>query len=233
MLRVTTPVRRQYLNIKSNYPDCILLFRMGDFFETFDEDAELVARELDIALTSREFGKGQRHPLAGVPYHALNNYLGRLIRKGYKVAICEQTSDPSDSKGLVDREVVRVVTPGTLVEPSLLEEGVNNYLSSVVIDGPMAGFAYIDVSTSNVASVTQLPLKNLTSELDRVAPVEVIVSKTQQHLLPVPYRTVAASTEVVRLESSRQNLLNHLGVCLLYTSPSPRDLSTSRMPSSA
>ncbi|MEE2701064.1 MAG: DNA mismatch repair protein MutS [Chloroflexota bacterium] len=215
MLRVTTPVRRQYLNIKSNYPDCILLFRMGDFFETFDEDAELVARELDIALTSREFGKGQRHPLAGVPYHALNNYLGRLIRKGYKVAICEQTSDPSDSKGLVDREVVRVVTPGTLVEPSLLEEGVNNYLSSVVIDGPMAGFAYIDVSTSNVASVTQLPLKNLTSELDRVAPVEVIVSKTQQHLLPVPYRTVAASTEVVRLESSRQNLLNHLGVASL------------------
>lgn len=215
MLRVTTPVRRQYLNIKSNYPDCILLFRMGDFFETFDEDAELVARELDIALTSREFGKGQRHPLAGVPYHALNNYLGRLIRKGYKVAICEQTSDPSDSRGLVDREVVRVVTPGTLVEPSLLEEGINNYLSSVVIDGPMAGLAYIDVSTSNVASVTQLPLKSLTSELDRVAPVEVIASKAQHHLLPDAYRTVAASTEVVRLESSRQNLLNHLGVASL------------------
>ena len=130
---MTTPVRRQYLRLHQQHPDAILLFRMGDFYETFDEDAKLVARELDIALTSREMGKGERVPLAGVPYHALDGYLARLIKKGYKVAICEQTSDPATSRGLVDREVVRVVTPGTVVEPALLEEGANNYLVSVVV----------------------------------------------------------------------------------------------------
>ena len=108
---MTTPARRQYLRIKQQYPDALLLFRMGDFYETFDEDAKVVARELDITLTSREMGSGQRFPLAGIPYHALDTYLARLITKGYKVAICEQTSDPATSKGLVDRAVVRVVTP--------------------------------------------------------------------------------------------------------------------------
>ncbi len=111
-----TPIRRQYLKIKSAHPDAILLFRMGDFYETFDEDAKLAAKELEITLTSRSMGKGLRVPLAGVPAHSLDNYLARLIKKGYKVAICEQTSDPAASKGLVDRYVVRVITPGTVLE---------------------------------------------------------------------------------------------------------------------
>ena len=113
---MTTPARRQYLRIKKEHQNAVLLFRMGDFYETFDDDARLISRELEIALTSREMAKGQRIPLAGIPYHALEPYLARLIKKGYKVAICEQVSDPATSRGLVDREVVRVVTPGTVIE---------------------------------------------------------------------------------------------------------------------
>src|ERR1051325_7616009 len=127
-----TPVRQQYLNIKKEYPDAILFFRLGDFYETFDEDAETVARELDIVLTSRPVGKGLRAPLAGIPYHAAENYLSRLIEKGYHVAICEHVGE-QPSKGIFPRKVVRVVTPGTVTEPGLLPGDANNYLASIVI----------------------------------------------------------------------------------------------------
>ena len=132
---MTTPARKQYLRIKSDHKDEILLFRMGDFYETFDEDAQIISRELEIALTSREMGKGQKVPLAGIPYHALEGYLTRLINRGFRVAICEQTSDPSTSKGIVDREVVRIVTPGTVIEDSLLQQGSNSFLMAVVVRG--------------------------------------------------------------------------------------------------
>ena len=112
-----TPARRQYLDLKSQHPDALLLYRMGDFYELFDNDARTAARELKITLTSREFGKGQRVPMAGVPHHALQSYLRRLISKGFRVAICEQLSEPGH--GLVDRAVVRVVSPGTIAEPGL------------------------------------------------------------------------------------------------------------------
>ncbi len=132
-----TPLRRQYLKIKQRYPQTIVFFRLGDFYETFDDDAKTTSRELEITLTSREMGKGQRVPLAGIPYHALDNYLARLIGKGYKVAICEQMTPPG--KGLVERDVIRVVTPGTVVEPGLLADKNNNYLVSLVIDGEEVG----------------------------------------------------------------------------------------------
>jgi len=212
---VTTPVRRQYLRIHQQYPDAILLFRMGDFYETFDEDAKLVARELDIALTSREMGKGERVPLAGVPYHALDGYLARLIRKGYKVAICEQTSDPATSRGLVDREVVRVVTPGTVVEPALLEDGTNNYLVSVVADGEEAGLAYTDVSTSNGVSVAQMGLSALALELGRLSPAEVLLPRGQDGLLQGEHHVALVDDDTFRLESSRRFLMEHLGVTTL------------------
>src|SRR3990172_6099035 len=109
-----TPIRKQYLDIKREYPQAIVLFRLGDFYETFDEDARIVAKELDIVLTSREMGKGHRIPMAGIPYHALDGYLAKLINRGHKVAMCEQLADPSSAKGLVPRDVVRVVTPGTV-----------------------------------------------------------------------------------------------------------------------
>ena len=129
-----TPVRQQYLDIKRDYPDAILFFRLGDFYETFDEDAEITARELDIVLTSRPIGNGVRAPLAGIPYHAVENYLARLIEKGYHVAICEQVGD-QPAKGIFPRKVVRVVTPGTVTEPGLLPGDANNYLASVILDG--------------------------------------------------------------------------------------------------
>ena len=143
---MATPARQQYLDIKSNHPNDILLFRMGDFYETFDDDAKVVAKDLEIALTSREMGKGEKIPLAGIPYHSLDGYLSKLISKGHRIAICEQISDPSESKGIVDREVVRIVTPGTVVEDQLLETNVNNYLSSVVIQDNNAGLSLIHIS---------------------------------------------------------------------------------------
>ena len=171
---MTTPARRQYLRIKKEHPEEILLFRMGDFYETFDDDARILAREVEIALTSREMGRGQRVPLAGIPYHALEGYLARLIKKGYRVAICEQTSDPATSRGLVDREVVRVVTPGTVVEDAVLDQKANNYLASVVVDDRAAGLAYVDITTAEFAT-TELPLSRLPVELGRLTPAEVLV----------------------------------------------------------
>src|SRR5512137_1624600 len=116
-----TPIRRQYLKVKQQHPGTLVLFRLGDFYETFDDDARTVSKELEIVLTSREMGKGNRIPMAGIPYHALDNYLARLVGYGHKVAICEQLTQPAAGKGLVERDVTRVVTPGTVVEPSLLD----------------------------------------------------------------------------------------------------------------
>ncbi len=170
-----TPVRRQYLKIKEAYRDSIVLFRMGDFYETFDDDAHLVARELEITLTSRNLGKNLRVPMAGVPAHSVDSYLARLVKKGHQVAVCEQLSDPATSKGLVDRDVVRVVTPGTVFEDSLLDQRSNNYLAAVAVDGDDAGLAYADITTGEFAA-TQLPLSQLPLELGRVSPAEVLVA---------------------------------------------------------
>ena len=172
---MTTPARKQYLDIKSQYSDEILLFRMGDFYETFDKDAEIISRELDIALTARNMGKENPIPLAGIPYHSLEKYLSTLIKKGHKVAICEQTSDPSESTGIVDREVVRVVTPGTITEDSLLDIKANNYLVSLIIKGDFAGIAFIDITTTEFMT-TQIPLDKVYSEISRLYPKELIVS---------------------------------------------------------
>ncbi len=197
-----TPIRQQYLEIKRDYPNTILFFRLGDFYETFDEDAELTARELDIVLTSRPIGKGLRAPLAGIPYHALENYLARLIEKGHHVAICEQVGD-QPVKGIFPRKVVRVVTPGTIVEPGLLPGDSNNYLASIYLDDDalgavkIAGVAYADITTGEFA-VTELPLDSLRAELVRLHPAEIIYpdnpgvtdkknwSEALGHLTPYP-----------------------------------------------
>jgi len=172
-----TPVRQQYLDIKREYPDAILFFRLGDFYETFDEDAEITARELDIVLTSRPIGKGVRAPLAGIPYHAVENYLARLIEKGYHVAICEQVGD-QPTKGIFPRKVVRVVTPGTVTEPGLLPGDANNYLAAVVLESGNASVSYTDVTTGEFA-VTELPLEALRAELTRLHPAEIIYAENQ------------------------------------------------------
>jgi len=183
-----TPIRQQYLEIKREHPNTIVFFRLGDFYETFDEDAEITARELDIVLTSRPVGKGVRAPLAGIPYHAVENYLARLIEKGYHVAICEQVGD-APAKGLVPRKVVRVVTPGTVTEPGLLPGDSNNYLASIILDASSllsatASVSYADITTGEFA-VTELPLEALRAELTRLHPAEILYADNQS-LTPAP-----------------------------------------------
>lgn len=171
-----TPVRQQYLEIKSRYPDAILFFRLGDFYETFDQDAEITARELDIVLTSRNVAKGDRIPMAGIPHHAAENYIGRLIEKGYHVAICEQMGD-GPVKGLFPRQVVRVITPGTIVESNLLMDGSNNYMAAIFASEDVVGLAYTDVSTGEFRATemdSSSSFANLRNELTRLHPAEVL-----------------------------------------------------------
>lgn len=177
-----SPGRRQYLDLKRQHPGALLLFRMGDFYETFDEDARVMARVLDITLTQRDVGGGVKAPLAGIPYHSLESYLGRLIKAGLKVAVCEQTSDPAISKGVVDRAVVRIVTPGTVLEPALLDEGRNNYLAALVAGDRTAGLAYVDVTTSEFLA-GELPLESARDELSRLSPSELLVDEAAKTVL--------------------------------------------------
>ncbi len=177
-----SPIRKQYLDIKREYPQAILFFRLGDFYETFDEDAEIAARELDIVLTSRNVAKGVRVPMAGIPHHAAESYLARLIERGYHVAICEQVGE-QPVKGIFPRQVVRVVTPGTVVEPGLLPSDSNNYLACVVIsEGDAsstgaAGVAYVDITTGEFAA-TELSgadiFSSVRAELVRLKPAEIL-----------------------------------------------------------
>ena len=214
---MTTPVRRQYLGVKRQHQDEILLFRMGDFYETFDDDARVISRELEIALTSREFGKGQRVPLAGIPYHALESYLAKLIKKGYKVAICEQTSDPATSRGIVDREVVRVVTPGTVIEDSLLDQKANNYLAALVVEGESAGLAYVDITTSEFAT-SEFGAAQLPVELARLAPSEILAPEGQDDdaaIVDEGAMLTRVSDEAFHPDWARETLLQHFGVASL------------------
>ncbi len=211
----STPIRQQYLRIKRKYPQAIVLFRLGDFYETFDDDAKLVSKELDIVLTSREMGKGNKIPLAGIPYHALDNYLGRLVNRGYKVAICEQITQPGETKGIVEREVIRVVTPGTVVEPGLLDSKVNNYLVSLAPGEDEAGIACVDITTGEF-SVTQISYSRLLPELRRLNPSEIIMPVNTD--LP----DIENDAPVTRLDSyhfeheiARQALLDHFKVASL------------------
>src|SRR5690606_23869732 len=148
-----TPMFAQYLQVKEQYPDCILFYRLGDFYETFLDDAELVARELELVLTGRDAGKELgRVPMAGIPYHAAEGYIARLIEKGYKVAICDQLEDPKKAKQLGKRDVTHVVTPGTLVEPRLLPENANNFLAAISWSRAGFGLAVVDLSTGEFAA---------------------------------------------------------------------------------
>lgn len=212
---MTTPVRRQYLNVKREHEDEILLFRMGDFYETFDEDARVLSRELEIALTSREFGKGQRVPLAGIPYHSLEGNLARLIRKGYRVAICEQVSDPATSKGIVDREVVRVVTPGTIIEDALLEQKANNYLAALVVEDEAVGLSWVDITTSEFATA-QFALDHLPVEMARLMPSELLMPEGQANVdVDEGVMLTLLAADAFHAEWARETLLRHFGVASL------------------
>jgi len=207
-----TPLRRQYLRVKQKYPEAIVFFRLGDFYETFDEDAKIASRELDVVLTSREMGKGQRVPMAGIPHHALDNYLAKLINRGHKVAICEQLTPPG--QGLVERDVIRVVTPGTVVEPSLLTSKSNNYLGSVVIAGGEAGIAYVDITTGEFAT-TQLPAERVMPELERLQPREVLIPEGANDYPQLSFTVTRLDDYWFDLEIAREALLEQFSVSSL------------------
>ena len=175
-----TPMMQQYLDMKEQYKDCILMFRLGDFYEMFFDDAILASRELEITLTGRDCGLEERAPMCGVPFHAVDGYISRLITKGYKVAICEQVEDPALAKGLVRREVVKVVTPGTITDTSMLDEKKNNYLVCIYAKGHMYGLAVVDVSTGEFTT-TRITwgntLNKLLDEIAKYSPAEIITNQ--------------------------------------------------------
>ena len=170
---------QQYLRIHDQYADCLLLFRLGDFYELFFEDAKTASRELELTLTGKDCGLEERAPMCGVPYHSVNTYIEKLIAKGYKVAICEQMEDPALAKGLVDRDVVRVITAGTVTDPAMLEDKANNYLMCVYLDGKKTGIAYADVSTGEFF-VMEPEANLLRAQIVRVNPMEVICNDPPQ-----------------------------------------------------
>ena len=177
LYRAVTPMMKQYLNIKAEHEDCLLMYRLGDFYEMFFEDALTASRELELTLTGRDCGLPERAPMCGVPYHALTGYLEKLIAKGYRVAVCEQTEDPALAKGLVSREVTRVYTPGTLNDPAMLDERTNSYLVSVCFQGEKAGLAVADVSTGEFfVREKENAEAELADEMGRIDPREIITN---------------------------------------------------------
>ena len=183
-----SPMMTQYLEIKKKYSDCILFFRLGDFYEMFFEDAKIASEALEIALTGRECGQEERAPMCGVPYHACETYIARLISKGFKVAICEQTEDPAQTKGIVKREVVRIVTPGTIIEANMLDDSKNNFICAVCSKNGEYGLCFADISTGSVDALLLergASEEKLMSEIGKLAPSEVIVdaniAKSKSH----------------------------------------------------
>lgn len=179
-LETATPMMKQYLDVKDEYDDYIVLYRLGDFYECFFEDAVTVSKELELTLTARDCGNGKRAAMCGVPYHKLDLYLGRLAERGFKVAICEQTEDPKAAEGLVKREVVRVVTPGTITDSTILNESQNNYLVGICMAKESIGLAFVDVSTGEISATNLVGddrLARAKSEIGAYQPAEAIINK--------------------------------------------------------
>ena len=216
-----TPMQRQYQQIKTDNQDALLFFRLGDFYEMFNEDAKIAARELDLTLTSRDRSKPKEEqtPMCGVPYHSAEAYIARLVQKGYKVAICEQMSDPALSKGLVDREITRIVTPGTVTESSMLDENKNNYIGCLYGEGGKFGLAFCDVSTGVFFCTVANDADHVASELGRFAPAEVIrfgQGVENDTISDALFRRLSCcvsegKAEAFRLEAAEDLLSRHFG----------------------
>ena len=224
MARNLTPMMRQYLELKEKYSDCLLFFRLGDFYEMFFDDAKTAARELELVLTGRDCGLEERAPMCGVPYHSVDVYINRLIEKGYKVAICEQMEDPALAKGLVERDVIRIITPGTVIEERMLDEGRNNYIVSIHMDGGRIGFAYADVSTGGFFACElegERALTQLTDELARLQPTQIIAGEGL-FLQPLLCKRLSSQYYLERYQdrafqtaAARERLLRHFHVASL------------------
>ncbi len=197
MSKQRTPLMRQYHQIKEKYPDTILLFRLGDFYETFEEDAGITARVCGIVLTKRGNGTEEETPLAGFPHHQLDNYLPKLVKAGYRVAVCEQIEDPKLARGIVRRDVIEVVTPGTAMSEKLLDAGRNNYLAAVYIEKERAGVAFCDISTGEF-SATETSAAELNEILESISPSEILVSRGQKDLFAG--RRISSEPRITRNE---------------------------------
>lgn len=221
-----TPMMKQYFQVKEQYPDTILMFRLGDFYEMFFDDAKLVSQELELVLTGRDCGQEERAPMCGVPFHSADSYIARLVAKGYKVAICEQLEDPALAKGLVKRDVTRVLTPGTVIESSMLDEGKNNFLACICTLPEATGLCFVDVSTGAV-SATQFSKKEapkrLINELGRFQPTEILMNADTLPLSEVTAfikGRLQASCDLpddaqFDYDAASQLLLKHFGVASL------------------
>jgi len=224
-MRDETPLMRQYRKIKEKYPETILLFRMGDFFETFEEDAITTSKVLGITLTKRSNGAASEVPLAGFPHHALDNYLPKLVKAGYRVAVCEQLEDPKYAKGIVKRDVIEVVTPGANFSEKLLDHKSNNFLAAVYIKDNICGFSFCDVSTGEFAA-SEILLKNLPEQIDIINPSEILISKREKEKVykALDYNPDASFNEqknkffftkvddwVFNLDYAKEVLTNHFG----------------------
>ncbi len=221
-----TPAMRQYYEAKEKHKDALIFFRMGDFYESFGEDAKVIAKELEITLTSRGRDKeGEDMPLAGIPYHAVDSYLPKLIKKGYKVAICEQLEDPKNAKGIVKRGVVRVITPGTVIDPSLISDQSNNYLMSISGEGTEFGISFLDVSTGEFMTTQFTDNGNydrIISEASRMRPAECILppalfenKKFVERLKAFDITLNKFEADAFDKKNARETLIRHFGVMTL------------------
>ena len=210
-----TPMMQQYLEIKRKYADCILFFRLGDFYEMFFDDAKLVSKELELVLTGKDCGLEERAPMCGVPYHAASGYIARLVEKGYKIAICEQLTDPATSKGLVERDVIRIVTPGTVSDPTLLDEKSANYVLCVAFVGKAAALAYADVSTGElIAHLLPAPESTLSDELARIRPQEIVTNSAEKLSAYLPAHVSVTELEETTFSkrAAQRAILEHFHV---------------------
>ncbi|HPY55940.1 MAG TPA: DNA mismatch repair protein MutS [Sedimentibacter sp.] len=215
-----TPMMEQYLAIKEQYKDCILLYRLGDFYEMFFDDAITASRVLEIALTGRDCGQEERAPMCGVPHHAVDGYIAKLIENGYKVAICEQLEDPSDAKGIVKRDVVRIITPGTIIEQGMLDEKSNNYLCTIYLDKGF-GMSYVDISTGELYVTENISLNDflknsthdlLIEEINKITPSEII---SNNHIGNEVIDSMIYLSNVLSLDDYKQIVLKHFKVLSL------------------
>ena len=206
-----SPGRKQYLTLKKNNPNSLLLVRMGDFYEAFEEDAKKLSEILGIALTSRDAGGGVKTDLSGIPYHSLDKHLSKLVNAGIKVAIAEQTSDPKKTKGLVSREVTKIITSGTVTDPELLDKFSNNYLLSISKLNDIYGLAYFDISTSEF-EVLEIPKEQLNSEISKISPREIIIEDLDLQKDFVEFEKDAIRISIVKIqdtEKAKINILRH------------------------
>ncbi|KAA0244882.1 MAG: DNA mismatch repair protein MutS, partial [Chlorobiota bacterium] len=211
----------QYLRIKEANPDTILLFRVGDFFETFENDAKIASKVLGITLTKRANGAAEDVPLAGFPHHAIDSYLPKLVRAGYRVAVCEQMENPKFAKGIVKREVIEVVTPGATLSDKLLDHKKNNYLLSVFIKDEVAGISFTDVSTGEFFTF-EVPESDLQQQIESIAPAEILIQKKEKDYLTPVISNINSSIRITKMDDwifnydyANELLLNHFGTVTL------------------